>query len=89
VATGQPRRVDLDGELVRAVVPDLDFIEGDVGRIDDDAEDLHLTRREDAAGMRAPPVIVAGAVGDEPPGRAGQQFVECPFHQRAAVSRAA
>ena len=33
-ASGVTRRIDPDGELVRAVVPDLDFVEGDVGGVD-------------------------------------------------------
>ena len=45
-ASGVAGRVDPDGELVRAVVPDLDLVEGDVGRVDDHAE------RECLAGPR-------------------------------------
>ena len=84
-----PGRLDPHGELVRAVVPDLDLIEGDVGRVDDDAERLLLARLEGAAGVRAPPVVVACAIGDEPPGGAGQQLVERALDQRAAVPRPA
>ena len=84
-----PRRLDPHRELVRAVVPDLDLIERDVGRVDDDADRLFLARLQGAAGVRAPPVVVAGAVGDEPPAGATQQFVEPALHQRAAVPRPA
>ena len=33
-ASGVTGRIDADGELVRAVVPDLEFVEGDVCRVD-------------------------------------------------------
>ena len=35
---GVTGRVDADGELVAAVVPHFDFVEGDVGGVDDDGE---------------------------------------------------
>ena len=37
-ASGVAGRVDADGELVRAVVPDLEFVEGDVGGVNDEGE---------------------------------------------------
>ena len=88
-ASGVTRRIDADGELVRAVVPDLDLVEGDVGRVDDDGERKRFPGRDRAAGVRAPAEIVAGAVDDEPPGRGGQQFIERTFNQCGAVPRPA
>jgi len=67
-ASGVPGRVDPDGELVRAVVPDLELVEGDVCGIDDEGKGTRLPRRDAAAGMRPPAEVVPALLTTNRPG---------------------
>ena len=88
-ASGVAGRVDPDGELVRAVVPDLKFVGGDVCWGNGEAERVNLPGRDRAAGVRTPAEVVAGAIDHETPRRRGKQFIERTFNKRGTVLRPA
>src|SRR4029077_5777790 len=48
------RRIDANGKLIRAVVPDFEFVDGEVRGVSDEGERMCFPGRDRATGVRTP-----------------------------------